>query len=209
MMSTDQHVGARWRARTTRPLGRGLPPAVLAVSLVLAGCGADMGAGTTPTTVEVTVTETVQDESMPPEPTGDVQPTPTDEPAPEPAEVDDEEWFMEADYACGLAIEEYEMWKAQAGDGAPSEALALGAASAATRASDTIDSMPDPLSADALELRDAVAEWAASYRDLSVAMDGGTYTEVMSSGDAAIAAADRVRNSSWNAPACADMVDDV
>jgi hypothetical protein len=208
-MGNDLHVVRVRRVTRGRAHGRALGAAALAMSIGLAGCGAGTDADPTPTTVEVTVTETVEDEPSSPEPTLDDQSSPTVEPVPAPAEDDDSEWFMAANDACRLAIDEYESGKAQAGSDAPPEALALGAASAATRAADTIETLPEPMSAEALDLREAVSAWAAAYRDLALAMDSGTYTEVMTAGDATTAAADLVRAGSSAAPACGDMVHDV
>jgi hypothetical protein len=163
---------------------------------------------TTETTVETTATDSRSREM---EPTS-VAPTSTGEPSvPESSQDDDDaSWFTEADYACMFAIEEYSSWKAEAGTGAAGETLALGAAAAATHAADTIEALPPPTSPEALALQEAVLAFAAAYRDLSVAMDVGTYSEVTAAGDDAMAAADRIRSAAAStAPSCVAMADKV
>ena len=198
-----------------RLLGRLLMAFALAGSLVLPACSADNGGdgpgAATSVTEPSTPPDSVTPEQTPTAPDSDSQaePSPPDSPD-SPEGHSDAAWFAEADDACRLAVDEYGSWKAEAGDNAAPEALALGAAIAATRAAETIEAMPEPTAREALALRVAVIAWASAYRDLAAAMDSGTYSEVTAAGDAAQAAADRIRLAAGSSAAsCAVMVDRV
>jgi hypothetical protein len=124
--------------------------------------------------------------------------------------ADDAGWFTEADRACTLAIDEYDSWKDAAGHEAAPEALALGAAAAATHAADAIEALPRPGTDEALTLRAAATAWASAYRDMATAMDHGSYSEVTAAGDAVQTAGDQLRSvASTSAPSCAAMVHEV
>ena len=198
-----------------RLLGRLLMAVALAGSLVLPACSTDLegdapGAATS-VTEPSTPPDSVTPEQTPTAPDSDSQaePSPPDSPD-SPEGHSDAAWFAEADDACRLAVDEYGSWKAEAADDAAPEALALGAAIAATRAAETIEAMPEPTAREALALRVAVIAWASAYRDLAAAMDSGTYSEVTAAGDAAQAAADRIRLAAGSSAAsCAVRVDRV
>jgi hypothetical protein len=210
MNRVTNHLGIRSTSSAVAAPGR-LLGVVLSGTLLLAGCSSGAG-GPTPTTVVTTVTQTSTATTSPTvEPPTTQSTTQAESPTSEAlGGEDDAGWFSEADNACALAIDEYGSWKAQAGDGAAPEALALGAAAAATHAADAIGAMPRPTSREALSLRVAVVAWAAAYGDLAKAMDSGTYSEVTAAGDAAQSAADRVRSvAGSSAPSCAAMVDEV
>ncbi|GAA4408683.1 hypothetical protein GCM10023168_26430 [Fodinibacter luteus] len=194
-------------------LGRLLGVAALAGAVLIAGCGTSMD---TPAGDDVTSDGTQTWAPTEDLPADDGTPTVHPSPAPEPSLLEppeaqgDSAWFAAADNACGLAIDMYRSWKAQAGSDAAPEVLALGAASAATQAADTIDAMPQPMSAEALDLRESVVAWATAYRDLALAMDSGTYSEVIAAGDDIEVAADGVRGGAGTAaPSCLAMIHDV
>ena len=199
-------------SRTSRP--RTVTPARLlaiavAGTLVLAGCSGSRG-GAGPETVVTTVT---QSSESPTPPTVSDPGTPTSETPSSrviPSADDDADWFTEADRACALAIDEYGSWKASAGHDAAPEALALGAAAAATHAADAIGALPQPGTDEALTLRAAVTAWAAAYREMASAMEHGSYSEVTAAGDAAQTAGDQLRSvAGTSAPSCAAMVHEV
>ncbi|WP_404388970.1 hypothetical protein [Humibacillus xanthopallidus] len=201
-----------------RLLGRLLMAFALAGSLVLPACSSDNGGDGPGAATSVTEPSTPPDSATPeqtptaPDPDSQAEPYPPDSPdSPDsPEGHSDAAWFAEADDACRLAVDEYGSWKAEAGDNAAPEALALGAAIAATRAAETIEAMPEPTSREALALRVAVIAWASAYRDLAAAMDSSTYSEVTAAGDAAQAAADKIRLAAGSSAAsCAVMVDRV
>jgi hypothetical protein len=198
-----------------RLLGRLLMALALAGSLVLPACspgnGGEGQSAATSVTEPSTPPDSVTPEQTPtaPDPHSQAEPLPPDSPD-SPEGHDDAAWFAEADDACRLAVDEYGSWKAEAGDNAAPEALALGAAIAATRAAETIEAMPEPTAREALALRFAVVDWASAYRDLAAAMDSGTYSEVTAAGEAAQAAADQIRLAAGSSAAsCAVMVDRV
>jgi hypothetical protein len=198
-------------SRAARPTS-GTPAKFLAVAvagtLVLAGCSGGRG-GAGPETVVTTVTQSSQ---APTPPTISDPGTPTSEMPPSRVtpSADDAGWFTEADRACALAIDEYASWKAAAGHDPAPEALALGAAAAATHAADTIEALPRPGTEDGLTLREAVTAWAAAYREMASAMDHGSYSEVTAAGDAAQTAGDQLRSvAGTSAPSCAAMVHEV
>jgi hypothetical protein len=185
----------------------------LAGALLLSACatGTDP-AEEGPYSPIVTETSTPADTGSPNDFPASTEPaTPSEPTAPEtPADDDDAGWFAEADSACSLAIEEYQSQKAQAGAGAAPEALALAAASAATRAADAIESLPEPASAEAQTLREGVVAWATAYRDMALAMESGTYSEVVAAGDDIEVAADEIRGGSGSsAPSCLQLLQDV
>ena len=200
-----------------RLLGRLLMAFALAGSLVLPACSADNGGDGPGAATSVTEPSTPPDSVAPepsttPDPDSQAESSPPDSPdSPDsPEGHSDAAWFAEADDACRLAVDEYGSWKAEAGDNPAPEALALGAAIAATRAAETIEAMPEPTARDALDLRVAVIAWASAYRDLATAMDSGTYSDVTAAGDAAQAAADQIRLAAGSSAAsCAVMVDRV
>jgi hypothetical protein len=212
MSRNDEHGGMRFLGPRVASPGRSVTVVALAWALALSACATDGDTFDDETTTETTVSETTPSQSRSPEelPTG-VEPTTSDESTgPESRQGEDAAWFAEADYACSVAVDEYGVWKVQAGDSAAPEALALGAAAAATHAADSIGALPEPASADALTLREAVLGWAAAYRELSTAMDSGSYSEVMAAGDAAQASADRIRSAAASqAMWCAVMADEV
>ena len=189
----------------------------VAGTLALQGCSAGGGASP-PETVVTTVTRTVSPTTGPtPQPfptTGTTSQGPSSTAAPhddgeEADDAHDAAWFAQADDACSIAIDEYGSWKAKAGSGAAPEALALGASAAATRAADSISALPTPSTHEALGLRAAVVAWAGAYRSLASAMERGRYSEVTAAGDAAEAAANRIRSAAASAPSCAAMTDRV
>lgn len=211
MRGSVKSDGTRFQGSEVVLLGRLLGVVALTGSLMLAACAPGTDSSETPP-VDAVVTETSTDSWSPDESTTSAEPTSLGEsPTPEPVVgEDDAAWSAVADDACTLATDEYAEWKAQAGDGAAPEALALGAAAAATHAAQTIEALPQPMSSEALGLRDAVLAWAAAYRDLSVAMESGSYSEVTAAGDAAQEAADQIRRlAGARAPSCAVMVDEV
>lgn len=217
-------LGAHPDVTTARSRRRSRCTVVWAVTvagaLALQGCSGGGGASP-PETVVTTVTQTV-----PPTTESTSQPLPTTgatsqgrsatttphedgEDADDTHDAHDAAWLAKADDACSIAIDEYGSWKARAGSGAAPEALALGAAAAATRAADSISALPTPTTHEALGLRAAVVAWAGAYRSLASAMDHGSYSEVTAAGDAAEAAAKRIRGAAEYAPSCAAMTDRV